>query len=234
MELTGFAAIADVPESLRPFVKEVDGKLDLDMIPGADVVGLKHKNAELGRSIAEIKARFDGIDPEEFKALKVNKGKDGQRDKDLESIKQAAATRETELAAELDKLRGSMRTSAKASAIATAIASSPGASLALLEPVLSRMLDVEEVDGAMNVIVRKADGSIRYRDGAGNRCNAMDLLAELKLQPEYAGAWTTKVGSGGGAQPGSGLGGARTVSISDTRAFTDNIADIASGKIRTA
>ena len=227
--LPTFATLADVPEAIRSFATEEDGKVSLDLVPGSEVVGLKQKVAELLGVVSDTKKKYDGVDVEEFKRMKEAGGKT----KDSDARLLAAAEEKAKLVGELTTLRTSMRASAKAAEIVRSIQGSEGAIGPLLEPILMARCDVEEENGVMSVVVRKADGSIRYRDGAGNRFTAADLLKELKGTPEYENSWNVRPASGGGANPGSNAhGGMQTVAASDVKGFRDNIADIASGKVR--
>lgn len=232
MTLPAFATIDEVPEPFRPFAKADDtGKVSLDLVPGAELVGLKRKNAELIAREADLKARFADVDPDEYKNLKANKGKA----LDLDERLKAAAAEKDALAGELTKLRGTMRKDTKDTAIARAISASEGANMALLEPTVAKFVDIEEIDGAMVVVVRTPKGAVRYKNGDGDLFGVSDLLAEMKENPMYKDAWKIKVGSGGGATPGSGgQSGVRTITAPDNRSFGANLDDIASGKVKVA
>lgn len=230
MTLPVFDSLDQVPEPFRPFAREADGKVALDLVPGAEVAGLRRKRDEL---LAELKAtrdRYDGVDPDDYRTIKAGKSKD------VDARLDAAAREKAELQAQLEALKVARRTDAKKAEIARALAEA-GATVELLEPIVERMTDVEEVDGRMHVVVRDAQGAIRYRDGAGNRFGLSDLLAEMKGKDAYKPAFNVSVGSGGGSVPSSGgAAGVRVIDPSDKQAVMKAVqaGDFTAGRVRLA
>jgi hypothetical protein len=223
MTLPAFATIDLVPEPFRPFYREDGGQFVADLVPGAEVVGLKRKANDLLEEKKALAARFDGVDPEEYKALKSS----GKTAKDLDDRLKAAAAEKAALEAQLADVRGKFKGTTKQNEITRALAAE-NANVELLAPLVSQLVDVDD-DG--HVVVRAGDGGIRYKDGAGNRFTVADLLAEMKAKPAYQPAFNVKVGSGGGASQGGAPQG-RLVDVKDHRAFTDSIDDIAAGKVK--
>lgn len=230
MPLPEFPTLDAVPEPFRPYATEVDGKVVLDLVPGADMVGIKRKNAELIQREADIKAKFADIDPDEYKSLKASKGSA----KDLDERLKAAAAEKATLEDQLTKLRTSVRNSTKRSEVTRALAAE-NANVALLEPLVMNMVDVEEVEGNVFVVIRTPEGGVRYRNGQGDRFSVTDLLQELKAKPEFQPAFMTKVGSGGDARPGSaGRQGVRLIDPANKQDVMNSLEDIRTGKARIA
>lgn len=225
MTLPTFDSLDAVPEPFRPFYAERDGRFVADLVPGAEVVGLKRKAADLLEEKKALAARFDGIDPDEVKALKAS----GKSAKDLDDRLKAAAAEKAALEAKLGEVSAKFRNNTKAVEITRALAAE-NANVELLAPIVSQLVDVDD-DG--HVVVRAADGGIRYKDGAGNRFTVGDLLSELKAKPAYQPAFNIRVGSGGGASQG-GAGQSKIVDVKDSRAFAASISDIAAGKVKLA
>ncbi len=229
MKIPTFDSIDAVPEPFRPFAREADGKVVLDLVPGADVVGLKKRNAELLTEVKTLTTKFDGVDPEEYKQLKETGGKLAQ---DLDARLKVAAETEASLKSKAEQLETRLKLNAKRAEITRALAAT-GGSVALLEPVVMQLVDVEEANGDYHVVVRNADGTLRYKDGQGNRFGVTDLLQELKSRDEYKPAFSVTPPSGGGATAhGAGSGGMKAVSIRDERAMAEHLEDIAKGKVK--
>lgn len=229
MPLPTFASLADVPESFRGYATEEDGKVRLDLVEGADVVGIRQQVRTLLDEKKTLQTRYADIDPDEYKSLKANKG----QQKDVDARLQAAAAKETELNDKLTKKDQQMRKTAKRIEVTTALAKA-GANIALLEPLMMQMVDVDEVNDELHVVIRNADGGIRYKDGAGNRFTVGDMLDEMKTKPEYQPAFMTKVGAGGGATSGNGnsSGGVRMIDPNNKADVMASLDDIKSGKAR--
>lgn len=226
MTLPAFATIDLVPEPFRPFYREDGGQFVADLVPGADVVGLKRKNAELLAATSDLKSKYADVDPEEYKTLKANGGKA----RDLDARLTAAATEKAALEARLATVESKYKGNQKKAEITRALAAE-NANIDLLEPLVSQMVDVDD-DGF--VVVRSSDGSVRYKDGAGNRFTVADLLSEMKLKPAYQPAFNVRIGSGGGASQGGTPQGMRLIDSNDKRAVLANLSDIASGKMKIA
>lgn len=226
MPLPTFQTVDDVPEAFREFAREVDGKVTLDLVPGAEVVGLRRKVDELHESRKSLIAKYDGINVDEYKALKES----GGQVKDLDNRLKIAAENEKKAADRAAALEARLREKAKQTAITAALAEK-GGEVALLEPVVSRMVDVIEEGDDIHVVVRNPDGSVRFKDGAGNRFGVADLLDSMMKDDRYKRAFNVAVGSGGGAVT-STAGGSKAVNINDARGYGDNLEEIARGKVR--
>jgi hypothetical protein len=231
MTLPSFATLEDVPEPFRPFAKEADGKFSLDLVPGADVVGLKKKNAQLKEEALALQSKYSGINLDEIETLKATAAKGAE----LDSRLKLAMENEAKEKQRADTLARRLLDQAKKVEVTQALAAA-GANTALLTPVVMQMVDVVEEGDATHVVVRQSDGSVRYRDGAGNRFTVADLLAELKTKDEYKPAFSVAVGSGGGATPSAGAPGVRVIPASDRAAVMQAVqsGDLRAGKVRIA
>jgi hypothetical protein len=88
------------------------------------------------------------------------------------------------------------------SAMLDAIAKADGIS-PLLEPLIRSQVRFDEKEG---VVVVDGDGNPRLKDGSGKALGIEDLIAELKANELYSGAFKASGASGGGAG-GSARGG---------------------------
>jgi hypothetical protein len=228
MTLPAFTSLEELPEALRPFAREADGTVTLDLVPGSEAATLRRHAADLLAEKKALAARFADVDPDEYKALKSRKAPTDDAVAKLD----AAARENADLKARLAAIETARRADLKRSEIVRAI-SDAGGVVDLLEHKLDKMVDVEDVDGRTRLVVRDESGVIKYRD-SNTPYGVADVVAELRANPLYAPAFQVKVGSGGGAQQSAGAGGVRTISASDSVAFADNLADIARGKIRVA
>lgn len=229
--LPTFDSLESVPEPFRPFYREADGKLVPDLVPGADVVGLKRKVEELHAARKELTERFKDVDLDEYQALKAAGGKAAELDARLK----VAAEAEAAAKSKAEQLAARLRRKAIQTEVTRALAAA-GGSVDLLAPVVERMVDVEEAGDDFHVIVRGPDGSVRFKDGAGNRFTVDDLLSELKTKDAYKPAFMTTPPSGGGATPASGSApaGVRLIKSSDKDAVMKAIqsGEVRAGKVK--
>ena len=99
-----------VPEALREFYAEKDGKFVLQaegLSPTARVNEFRENNLALKREMDELRARFDGVDPDRFRELSEREQK--QRDKkliDAGKVDELVAERVAALKADADKQIG--------------------------------------------------------------------------------------------------------------------------------
>jgi hypothetical protein len=226
MTLPTFDSIDAVPEPFRAFYAERDGKFVADLVPGAEVFRLRRKAADLLEEKKTLASKFDGIDPDEYRALKSS----GRSAKDLDDRLKAAAAEKAALEAQLADVRGKYKSNTKTVEITRALAAE-NANVELLAPLVSQLVDVDD-EG--RVVVRTADGGTRYRDGLGNLFTVGDLLAEMKAKPAYQPAFNVKVGSGGGASQGGAPQGVRLIDPNDKASVVASLADIRAGKARIA
>jgi len=227
MPLPTFATLEEVPEPFRSYAREDAGRIVLDLVEGADVVGLRQNAATLLTEKKALQAKYADVDVDEYRNLKTGKKTD------IDARLTAAALEKAELQSQLAAIGTARRTDVKRAEIMRALADA-GGTVELLEPIVSTMVDVEDIDGRMHVIVRDAQGTPRYKDGAGTRFGLSDLLAEMKAKPTFQPAFNVKVGSGGGAAPGGAGGPMRVIDASDKKAVLANLDDIRTGKARLA
>jgi hypothetical protein len=231
MPIPTYDALDAVPEPFREFAREKDGKFTLDLVPGAEVVGLKRKVEELHAARKELADRYKDINVDEYQALKAAGGKAAELDARLK----VAAEAEAAAKSKAEQLATRLRRKAVQTEVTRALAAA-GANVDLLAPVVERLVDVEEAGDDYHVVVRGADGQLRYKDGAGNRFTVDDLLAELKTKDAYKPAFNVAAPSGGGAAPNAGgtAGGVRVINGSDKAAVMKAIqsGDLAAGKVK--
>jgi hypothetical protein len=229
MSFPRFKTLDEVPEPFRHLYRfdAAQAEAVADAVQGSEVAGLKDKNRELLRSIADLKTRYADIDPEEVKNLKTIGAKAEELDARL-----VAATRErADAEAKYLKRTARLHDATRDGAIVAALAKH-GATPELLRPYLSQFVSVtEDEDGGMSIAVKDASGNVRFKNGAGDRLDVADFVAELREQPAFAPAFNVTPPSGGGARQGTPPAGARRMGVPDSRTMSANLDDIASGKL---
>lgn len=252
-----YATAEEVPEALKEFYAEVEGKFKLDAEGVEDVTGLKSALAKEreGRRIAEatIKAFKDmGVeDPakiketldklEELQAFDPNK----EADK-IASEKMKA--REAQLISthqkELEKARGEGKAvSAQLqkvlidNAAIAAISEAKGSTKLLLPIVHSRTRMRQNESGQFIAEVLDESGNPRIADGHGTPMTIKQLVEEFRSSEEFGRAFDSegKTGSGGpttGSAPVTSAVGGKKISIRDQGGLNANLEAIASGKVQ--
>lgn len=175
-----------------------------------EVSGLKSKNSELLSKISQFK-QFEGIDPNEYKALKENAalieaekhkaaGNWDAREKAIldAHAKDKAAWQTTE-----SNLKKSVEDNVLKAQIVDAISKADGSTL-LLSPHVSRFTKLD--DNYQPVVVDEA-GNIRVGSD-GKNITISALIAEMKADIDnFGGAFKSSGAGGSGSQQSNGTGG---------------------------
>lgn len=202
------------------------------------------RNATLA-DLAKLKAKlreFEGVDPEEFKALKTDAER-RQHEKlkgegDWKSLERQMAERHGK-AEESWKARESTLTTALErylidGALSTEIANSKGLPKGLL-PILRPQVRMTEIEGEFIAQVVDAKGNPRIADGKATPMTLRDLVEEARSDEVLARMFEGTGSSGGGASRSAASGGGHVRTIPAGQAWTArDIADIASGKARAS
>lgn len=236
-------SLEGVPQELQPLYVERDGKFWLDADGVEDVTGLKTalRNERALRERAEKKLP-EGFDPEDYAELlklreEATKGKlsDKQRE-ELESFKrqmqEQSAKEIQKREKEMERLRTALRQELVTGRATAALASAKG-SVKLLLPHVERHATVTEVDGRFVPVVVDEEGHTRVGPSGANM-TFEELVAEMRANAEYAGAFEGTGSSGGGAPRsagGAGAGSKTVIPAGDQAAFLANLEGIAKGSV---
>lgn len=222
-----------------------DGRFYLD-VEGVDdmpaVVGLKTKAGELlaeKKALQEQLRAFGDVTPEGVVELReAAKKAGGERVTELEAkLAQASQAAQQEIQKAKEAAEGEAAAArnyfrnAEAVRAITAHRGNPE----LLSHIVLQHIDVKKGEnGAFESRVLGRDGQPRIKDSAGTSFTVDDLVAELKADSRYAGAFEKRQGSD--APPGgvAGGGGTRTIPRNDPLAFGQNLEAIAKGEVRVA
>lgn len=174
--------------------KAKEGKIDLSPLAeyGADVPALQAKFQELAEQLADAKKGKDTppVDVEKIKA----------------EIAKAHAAELTARDGKIEGLNAQLHKVLVTNALTTAVAEAKG-NADLLMPMLSgKVKAVVDDNGEMQVYVIDAAGDRRYSGVSGKEMTIPELMAEIKADTKYAGAFESDTPSGGGMAPGSGNG----------------------------
>ena len=221
----------------------------------AEAVGGLKKNRDEAfdelKTIRKALKGYDGIDPEEYVALKeaaneaASKKAKAEGDwearekqladlstKTMEALK-ASNVKETDgLRKEVkDALSSIERLLVDARAI-RAITEAKGSAKVLLPHVKQFVKVVQKTDGEYDVEVVDSTGTQRVTDGQGTPMTLEEFVAEMREDPEFARNFEGSGSSGGGSTKSSGgVGGKQTVAVGDNKAFMDNLEGIAKGEV---
>ena len=208
----------------------------------ASEAGLKANRDELLGELKTLKAAskaYDGIDPKEYKTLKVAAAeaasKKAEADGDWEALKQQLIEqhgKDTDaLKVELGAAHGSIEkllVDARAVAAIVEAKGSPKVLLSHVKQFVKVVRDGEEY--AVQVV--DGNGTQRFKDGAGTPMTIEHLVQELRDDPEFAVNFEGSGSTGGGAAKSTGrAGGAKTIAAGDSKAFMANLEDIAKGTV---
>ena len=231
-----------VPESVREFYRpDADGKRYLldaeDVNPGGEDLGalkraLEREKAER-RKWARMAEEKGSIDPDEYKALKAEKEereraeaeKKGHFDK-LIAQKDALYAKEREtLEAQSREAFAAVQKYLVDAEATSAIAQLKGKPKLLLPLVRSRLKALKGEDGEYRVAELDADGEERRNPKTNAPFTVAELVAEMKADPDYGGAFEASGATGGGATgAASGARGADLSKLSPvekvSRAYT--------------
>lgn len=212
--------ISTVDENLRGFYKESDGKHILNVEPvegfrleNVDSLKNAYESEKTARKVANEKlTAFDGLDAQAARdaLATVEKYKGFDPEKDAERIAEQKLTdMRTQLQAEFEtnmnpiieenkSLKTGMVTDRLTASASQAIAAANG-STELLMPIIKNMTKAEFVDGKVVISVTGDDGKPRVKDHVNNVLMGVDdLVAELRNNPAYGGAFKAGGGGSGG------------------------------------
>lgn len=208
----------------------------------AEVAGLKKNQQELlkeSKAAKERLASYEGIDPEEHRALKKaaeeaeRKRLQGEGDwKALEGqlVKKYEGELERERG-ERGKMRGALESYLIDKEALSELAKVSDSPKLLLPHIRSRMKVVEQ-DGVYHARIVDENGQVRIGKGQGSSpMQLSELVEEMKADKEFAPAFRGTGSSGGGAsRSNAGGGGSRTISRADLYKG-DNLKKVASGEL---
>lgn len=196
--------------------------------------------AEAKRAKA-LAAKYKDVDPDEYRSLKQQAAEAAQKkaieEGNLESWKkqfQDQFAKEKEpLVNENKNLRSALERRLVDAEATAALAAAKGKTKVLL-PHIKASVKVVEEDGEFVVQVVDSKGNPRIGDAKGNLMTISQLVEELKSDPEFAQNFEGTGSSGGGASRSiaSGVGGSRTVSMSDNDALLANMDGILKGTVK--
>lgn len=221
-------SIDDVPEAVRSFYEEKDGKFALKVDGLEDTTGLKTalvKERKAAREAQNLARQFEGLglSADEIKALVEDKDKrdreaaekSGDFDKILTQHKSAWEKDKATLEAELTAARASERSAIIGTSLMAALtkAGATEEGIDLMPDRLAARVKFETEDGARVVKIMSADGETPMAgSGKGGLATFDDLVKEALTK--WPSLFKASGAGGGGKQPGSGAGGAgnRTMS----------------------
>lgn len=203
----------------------------------ASEAGLKANRDEL---LGELKAlqdkhkAFDGIDPEEHKALIEAKADAVKKKAEDEGDWQARENQLVELhgketdtlKAELVETKSTIEKLLVDSVAVAAIAEAKGSSKVLL-PHVKQHVKVAQKDGEYTVHVVDANGVQRFSDGNGTAMTITNLVAEMREDAEFARNFEGSGSSGGGSAKSTGgaSGGITYIDKSEVANYQDGLID---------
>ncbi len=210
----------------------------------AETAAIVKKDREL---LAETKAakaalaKFDGVDPDEFKRLKTAadeaERKKATAEGNFASLeKQLIEKHQAEIAGEKGrstKLQSALERRLVQAELTSVIAKHRG-DADLLLPHAAQFVRVREVEDGFEAYVADEKGNPRIADGKGTPMSFDDLVTQV-LVPKYPRAFDGTGSTGGGASKSTGsVGGTRVIAADDHRAIAANLQDIAAGKVVVA
>lgn len=238
-------SLDEVAEAVRDqYAAQGDGtfRLAVDGVEFPDAVqGLKSSLSKTQRELRELKEKFDGIDPEEHRALVEAKEKeeaDKHRKKnDWESREeQLRKNNEIELGkkdAEVAKWKAAFTQVAMSDSAKGAIAKHGGI-VDLLLPHVMKNLSIVEEGGAPVVRVVDENGQVQIGGPKAEPVTVEDWVKGMREKDLYKAAFAASPASGSGTPPPTtpqgGGGPGASVRTSDAQAIADAAADIVAGK----
>jgi DNA-binding transcriptional MerR regulator len=220
--------IDEVPEAVRSFYEEKDGKFALKVDGLEDTTALKgalEKERKAARDAQKLAKQFEGLglSADEIKALVDAKAKAdhdaaakaGDFDKILGQHKSAWEKDKATLEAELNAARASERSAIIGTSLMAALtkAGATEEGIDLMPERLAARVKFETEDGQRVVKIMAADGETPMAgSGKGGLATFDDLVKEALTK--WPSLFKSSGAGGGGKQPGSGAGGAGNRSMS--------------------
>lgn len=220
--------IDNVPETVRGFYKEDEGKFVLQVEPVSgyaleNVEGLKStlsKEMTKRKQLEKDVVKFKDIDPdrarealaklEELGNIDPTKEADKIVNERLEAAKKQLLEKHTKDLEARDGRIGQLTKTVESLLIdqaATAALAEAKGSVELLLPHVQRHTRVREVDGKYSVEVVDKDGNARIGNSKGDPMTISDLVQEMRKSEAFGRAFEGSGQSGGGKPPGNGGGG---------------------------
>ncbi len=200
-----------VPEALRPYVIEADGRhvLNFDVDKHPKVTPLVNAFAKVKEEAKGLKAQLaqakDSATAYETELTELRE-KAGKGDKDLEArLAQVREKYEAQIAAEtgkmtavIEQLDNLILTDAATKAI---VALAPDGVQLLLPHVLAQARIEVAPDGRRTAVVVGPDGTPRIADTLGTPMGFESLVKEMSTNPVYAPCFPGKAPAGSGSKP---------------------------------
>lgn len=206
-------SLDEIPEIARDeYRQDADGKRFIREAvagPGDDLAELKRalerEKAER-RKFARLAEERGSVDPEEYKALKAaqeaREREEAERKGHFDKI---IAQKDSQYQQELSKREADLKAALLAveryvldAEIAQAVSANKG-KLKLLAPLVKAQLKAINEGGNYRVSVIDADGDERFNPKTNAPMTVAELVAEMKLDPEFGGAFESSGATGGGA-----------------------------------
>lgn len=220
--------IDEVPEAVRSFYEEKDGKFALKVDGLEDTTALKgalEKERKAARDAQKLAKQYEGLglSADEIKALVDAKAKAdhdaaakaGDFDKILGQHRSAWEKEKADLEAEIAAARASERKSTIGTGLMAALtkAGATEEGIDLMPDRLAARVKFETEDGQRVVKIMAADGETPMAGtGKGGLATFDDLVKEALTK--WPSLFKASGAGGGGKQPGSGAGGAGNRSMS--------------------
>ncbi len=156
----------------------------------------------------------------------------------LDEVVKQNTTTVTGLKTELEDSQGQLQEAVVTTKIVEAISKENGNVDVLMPHVRNQVIMTKDSHGKFRPEVIKADGTPRIGDSAGNDMTITQLVQEMKTQDTFAGCFSgaNQTGSGKTGTSESGtqkkIGEGKIVAASDTKAVSNSLEDIASGKTK--
>lgn len=250
--LASKAEVDALPEALRGFYTEVNGKFVLDVddvnqLPkvvdiNAKLTEFRENNRTLNTKVGELDALktkielFKDVDPDEYRRMKAEfdklpKGKEGDKPDLAKTIQDAIAAAVTPLktALETEKAeRQKAQQAADRSKFSVEIA-------AAARNVKAKPNAITMIEREAESVFQVVDGKLVAKDGqfskenAGNPLGVEEWLGGLAKSHDYL--FEPSTGSGTPLRPGAPPAATRELKDPDAMEFGKNLEDIASGKV---
>lgn len=227
-----------VPETARGFYVEREGKFVLDAegaVPKGRLDEFRDNNLALTRQISDLQKRYEGIDPDQARALSERARH--ERDRKLidagrvdELVSERTATLRAEfagIASERERLKKELAAHVVDGAIRDA-ASRAGVRAAAIEDVLARGRALFRLEGG-KAIALDGDKPVYGRDG--EPLGVGEWISGLSAQAPHL----FEASRGGGAPGGAGSRAAMgMIDRNDTAGFLAHVDDIAAGRLKVS
>lgn len=203
---------AKLVQDIQALYVERAGQYVLDSDDAEELRSAFERQKEEAAALKQKLAVLGDIDPAEYERLKEAAAKSA-RDKDLEKgnfdkiLAEESRTHAAELKKREDRERailGRLEESLVDGELTRAISTHPGARHKLLMPAAKQKVALREIGGRLRSVVLDDKGEPRLKPGAKAADEYMepaDLIAEMRNDKEYAGAFPAAAGGVGARVP---------------------------------